>query len=49
MVQCKYCIRAQEMSKDSTGHVRVTMCRACYRRKRADEALKRERSQKKAS
>lgn len=40
MQTCKWCQLAQQLSKDVNGHIQVTMCRPCFRRKRKAEAPK---------
>jgi len=32
MQNCKWCALARELSKDETGHIKVGMCRSCYRK-----------------
>jgi hypothetical protein len=32
MQSCKWCALARELSKDETGHIKVGMCRVCYRK-----------------
>ena len=38
MMDCEFCRRAREISKDIDGHSNVQKCRTCYRRDAKKEA-----------
>lgn len=46
MQSCKWCSLARELSKDASGHSKVTFCRVCYRKQRRAEIKEKDKAKK---